>query len=400
MLTPVGAAGLAAPYFTLVVVALSFVLFGVVFIISISSGPELPVRWFAAMGLAPGALDWYRPFTYWLLHEHLWHLSLNMLLILAFGAALEGSMKAFRFGAFFLSAAAVTGLTECGAMAYGPYPADGSMVIGASGAADAVVGLFASRYHAHQIELGGTRLRFRVLPFVVLLVLAEIASVGARTSGLQDMLRPPPASWAHLAGFLYGIAVDQVARLLRRSSSRSPFQLVETLTEVESRAWTLEECEDILAADPSNKEALVHLPLLLAEEGEMDRAREAASQAVREALLRERPEEAARRYLALAPYSPESQLDTSCAMVLAVTLATMGKHEEAVRVYQHVISAAEDDVLRNKAALRAALLLLRNSDHRDEAVELLRGVIQRGGDEDTVASARRVLRDHNVPLVT
>jgi len=381
----------APPYLTLAIIGACFLTFGVVAVTTLIAGADLPVRWFALLGLAPGAIAWHAPFTYWILHESLWHLSVNMLLLLLFGAALEGSLGAWRFGAFVLSGAAVTGLVEAGAAVYSPAPDEASMIIGASGAVAGVVGMFAARYHSERVVLGGTGIKFSVVPFVTILVLAEIAMVGYRSHSFRAMLRPPAASWAHLAGFLFGILVDQMGRALR--FFRRPAKTDATDEDAALCAGlSVELCEDRLSVDPHDKTALVCLPLLLLVEGEDERARHHAVAAVREALERDDGAEAAGRYVQLRRLQPVGGLTLGEAIELAGALAQGGYFEEAVAAYLHAAEICEDTWLRGRALLRAAELLWRALGNPEQAAALLRQILQEGAEEETLAYAQRLLR--------
>lgn len=367
------------PVVTLSLVGLCLATFGVVAGVTLARGPELPVRWFAELGLVPGALRWHTLLTYWLLHEHLWHLSVNMLLLLLFGTALEEGIGSVRMAALFLSAAVVTGLTESAATVYGPFRDDSAMVIGASGAVAAVLGMFASRYHSSLVSLGGTRLRFRVLPLILVMALAEIVAVGYRASGLREMLQPPPANWAHMAGFLYGILIDQSARLCRRLMEHSRAR------QEQSGERDREYYEDVLADNPHDAEALIRLPLLLLAEGARDDAMQWARTAVKEALERSEPGEAADRYAALRVLTPHLGLADEQAMALAAALASRCQYEDAVAIYRHVAATTNAGEVRGRAVLRAATHLIRHLHRADEAVELLQQALAEAGDAEWAA---------------
>ncbi|MBM3494064.1 MAG: rhomboid family intramembrane serine protease, partial [Armatimonadetes bacterium] len=139
------------PFATLALVLTTLGVFGLVGAVTWRMGPDLPVRWFAALGLTPGSLRWYAPLTYWILHEHLLHLSANMLFLFVFGGAVEGAVGRRNFVALFVAAAALTGLAEAAAAAYGPAGDTQAMVIGASGPVAFMLGVFAARFHRARI---------------------------------------------------------------------------------------------------------------------------------------------------------------------------------------------------------------------------------------------------------
>jgi len=167
-------------------------------------------------------------FTSTFLHAGFFHLAGNMLYLFIFGAAVEERMGAPRYLLFYLAAAAAAALAM---VAMGP---DSRVpVIGASGAIAGVLGAYFVIYPRGRITT--------VVPLVILWPIVEIRAYfylliwfaiqlyAGIVSGAYGPLVGGVAYWAHVGGFLFGIAVGPLlartrpvpirrARGLRKSS--------------------------------------------------------------------------------------------------------------------------------------------------------------------------------------
>ncbi len=387
------------PIATLSLVGVCFVFFGLVAAVTLSNGPELPIRWFASLGIAPGSGRWHTFLTYWVLHEHLWHLSLNMLLLFVFGSCLEGGVGWRAFLGLFLTGAVLTGAAEAIAAQYAPVHDSGAMIIGASGAVATVLGAFVSRYRSTRVRVTGIRLGVQALPLIAGLALAEVGAIGYQALVSPEHL-PTAAHWAHILGFLYGISWDQTASALTAKRRGVPSRATSVVVDVgpgdsghESDHW-----EAVLAGAPSDSEALVQLPLALAAEGDWDRAHTSAGRAVAEALERHDRATAVTRYMRLRSLDPHSILEERLQLDLAGSLADGHHFEEAVHVFHSVTHTSPDPSLRAQATVRAAACLLRYLHQPEKAHSLLTAFLTHATDDDWRAYATKLLREADAAL--
>ncbi|MCG6156802.1 rhomboid family intramembrane serine protease [Rubinisphaera margarita] len=141
----------------------------------------------------------WRLLTYAFLHDpgNLFHLLFNMLLIYFFGRRLESMYGSREFGLFYCAAAIFAGLCY---VAWSMAMADLTPAVGASGAAVALVFLYALHFPREQVMLWGLiAVQMRWLAGFILLVdlLPVLSELGGR--GSTDQI----AHMAHLGGILF-----------------------------------------------------------------------------------------------------------------------------------------------------------------------------------------------------
>ncbi|HEX3409314.1 MAG TPA: rhomboid family intramembrane serine protease [Candidatus Binataceae bacterium] len=139
------------------------------------------------------------------LHAGFFHLAGNMLYLFIFGPAVEERMGTPRYLLFYLAAAAAAGLTL---IAMGP---DSRVpVIGASGAIAGVLGAFFVIYPRAQITTIVPLVFFwpmvQIRAYFYLLFWFAAQLYAGIASGADGPLTGGIAWWAHVGGFLFGIA--------------------------------------------------------------------------------------------------------------------------------------------------------------------------------------------------
>jgi membrane associated rhomboid family serine protease len=145
-------------------------------------------------------------FTATFIHAGFFHIAGNMLYLFIFGPAVEERMGTPRYLLFYLAAAAAAGLAM---VAMGP---DSRVpVIGASGAIAGVLGAYFVIYPRGRITT--------IVPLVFLFPIVEIRAYfyllfwfvaqlyAGIASGANGPIMGGVAWWAHVGGFLFGIAV-------------------------------------------------------------------------------------------------------------------------------------------------------------------------------------------------
>jgi membrane associated rhomboid family serine protease len=158
-------------------------------------------------------------FTATFLHAGFFHIAGNMLYLFIFGPAVEERMGTPRYLLFYLAAAAAAGLAM---IAMGP---DSRVpVIGASGAIAGVLGAYFVLYPRGRITT--------IVPLVIFWPVVEIRAYfyllvwfvaqlyAGIASGASGPLMGGVAWWAHVGGFLFGIAAAPLLALHRPAAPR------------------------------------------------------------------------------------------------------------------------------------------------------------------------------------
>lgn len=153
------------------------------------------------------------------LHAGLLHLAGNMLYLFIFGPALEGRMGARRYLTFYLCGGIAASLAM---VAMGPESR--VPVIGASGAIAGVLGAYFVLYPRGRITT--------ILPLFVFIQMVEVPAVfyllawfavqlyAGISAGAEGPLVGGVAWWAHVGGFLFGVAAAPI--LVHKPKAKRP----------------------------------------------------------------------------------------------------------------------------------------------------------------------------------
>jgi membrane associated rhomboid family serine protease len=179
----------------------------------------VPLR-ISHLGVASPGLGLWAPATLvtsLFLHASTFHIAGNMLYLFIFGPAVEASMGSLRYLWFYLVAGIAAGLAM---VAMGP---DSRIaVIGASGAIAGVLGAYFVLFPRGRITT--------ILPIFMFIQFVEIPAAfylliwfavqlyAGIASGAQGPLVGGVAWWAHVGGFLFGVAAAPI--VVHRSSPR------------------------------------------------------------------------------------------------------------------------------------------------------------------------------------
>ncbi|MBV8356795.1 MAG: rhomboid family intramembrane serine protease [Deltaproteobacteria bacterium] len=175
----------------------------------------LPLTRFALVPVRISHLQWTQPdaaaaalltlFSSLFLHAGVLHVAGNMLYLFVFGPAVEGRLGYARFLGFYLAAGIIACLTMV-AMA----PRSSVPVIGASGAIAGVLGGYFILYPGGRISTvlpASFVLRRVEIPAIFyLLIWFGLQLYSGISSGLSGPLLGGVAWWAHVGGFLFGVA--------------------------------------------------------------------------------------------------------------------------------------------------------------------------------------------------
>jgi len=178
---------------------------------------------FDKFGLIPRHAVPFNFISYLFMHENVSHLLWNMGFLWLFGPSVEDAIGSLYFAGLYLGGGIAAGLLNTStvmlfatnqAVAYTP-------LVGASGAVSAVLGVFAVRFYRSRIRiywapsalLGYSKVVWEAPAVAALGVWLVQNFVGAVIS-LIDPARSGIAYWAHIGGFVFGVAVAQLTDLL------------------------------------------------------------------------------------------------------------------------------------------------------------------------------------------
>lgn len=144
------------------------------------------------------------------IHGGLWHVAGNMLYLFIFGAAIEYRMGAMRYAFFYFASGLAAALATVWIAPDSTIP-----VIGASGAVAGVLGAYFILYPRGRI--------LTILPIFIFIQFIEIPAViylllwfavqlysGLVEGGRASTMTGGVAWWAHIGGFLFGMALGPV----------------------------------------------------------------------------------------------------------------------------------------------------------------------------------------------
>lgn len=165
---------------------------------------------------------WLPVLTAMFLHGGWLHLGGNMLFLWIFGDNVEDRLGRAGFLLFYLASGVAATVLQVCLNPMTPVP-----TLGASGAIAGVLGAYVVLYPRAQVltllPLGLLTTTFRVPAFLYLLIwfalqaLQGVVSLGTARSDTGGV-----AWWAHVGGFVLGLAVGAVLRLARRPPPRNP----------------------------------------------------------------------------------------------------------------------------------------------------------------------------------
>lgn len=147
----------------------------------------------------PGFSAIFSPFTHMFLHAGWLHLSINVGMMVAFGAGLERRIGGKRLLLFYFAA----GL--CGALLHAlVYPGSEAPMIGASGAISGLFGGVLMMLHSR----GGATDYKKLLPFAAVWIGISVLFGFTGMPGIDN-----PIAWtAHIGGFIGGLALYRIGR--------------------------------------------------------------------------------------------------------------------------------------------------------------------------------------------
>jgi membrane associated rhomboid family serine protease len=263
----------------------------------------------------------YRLLTSVFLHGDFMHLFMNMLFLFLFGCNLEDSWGKLRYLFFYLVAGVVANLFHYASSPHSELP-----LVGASGAVSGVMGAFVVFHALTRIKFFWWFFLFGFFEVPAVVAIATwflLQVLNATVFHLDSVV----AYWAHVGGFLFGLAVALPIRLVRGPTRTKP-----TPAPGEKRHVAL---PGALAIDRN----FVHHDSLRRAEAHLSAGEPEAAAAIYSGILQHDPRHEAARwglvrsYRALGRYRDALLVGES----LMTDLAAEGRADEARRVYSFLM---------------------------------------------------------------
>jgi len=160
---------------------------------------------------ATGQIVWLTPIAAMFIHGGLLHLAGNMLYLWIFGSRIEDLLGHGRFFVFYL----VCGLAAA-AVQVASDPGSYAPIVGASGAVSGLLGGYAVSYPTGRLRLLWPPMRVPAALFLLAWIVIQVLSgLGAWAEDSRGI-----AWWAHVGGFVTGMALVRAMRVRRPIRSR------------------------------------------------------------------------------------------------------------------------------------------------------------------------------------
>ncbi len=354
--------------------------------------------------MAEGFVPAHPGFTAWFLslfmHGGVMHLAGNMLFLWLFGTVAEDVLGPKLFLAFYFGGAVGASALDwvmSGAMSAASLELPR---VGASGAIAGIMGLSAVCFMRTRVKIwylvgsffywrsGVTEMAAPV--FLGLWVGWEIVSGLASTLVGQV---GGVAHWAHVGGFLAGMAAAAAMGLNRRVAREDLITGRAGADESKGLLGGAAELEEYVRERPEDAEAWRALGLASEAVGRTERARECYQRAVLLFLQQARPEAAAEAYLALRDCPGAGPLATEYFFDLGAGMEAAGRYEEAYRMFRSFAAHHPDAPRADTALVRAGQVALSRLNDPARAAECYRTLLEERPDSQWRSLAQEKLAE-------
>lgn len=263
------------PVATLLLLAATLLMSSCVWIYDRSNGAGQPtsgnysaITWF---GIVPAHFNPLTLLTYSLVHTSLPHLFVNAFYIWVFGTGLEMVLDRRKYILLYYAGGIVGGLLQClVTFLLLNSVASNVPIVGASAACFTLIGLYAVRYYRALIHFVGLPFKAHVVYVVGAFLLYEILA------GLVTLLRGEAsdgvAHWAHIGGFVFGLACAQALHLAEEGERAYLTEDASLAMDKSVPGAAIEKWELLLAREPDNTDARVELARSWMMLGDQDQA--------------------------------------------------------------------------------------------------------------------------------
>jgi membrane associated rhomboid family serine protease len=207
------------PVVTVIVIAINVAVFALQVVLVVAGGQAALNDFVATFGVVPAEIvagqELHTLLTAMFVHAGLLHIGFNMLYLWVFGGNIEDHIGRVPFVVFYLGAGLAATLAQIAVNPSSQVP-----TVGASGAVAGVLSGYVVLHPRGRVRMFlflGPFSRIRLVPalaFIALWFITQLWS-GVASLGVETAETGGVAYWAHLGGFLTGLVLAAVYRLLR-----------------------------------------------------------------------------------------------------------------------------------------------------------------------------------------
>ena len=381
------------PLTVALLVLFHYLALGLVWLIATVRGPDVAVVWYADLALIPAFPHVWSCLTYSFLHSDVLHLSINMLFLWVFGGSVEDALGWRRFLGVYVVAAVATGWVEV-AMARALPGADRTLpIVGASGAVSAVVGVFAVRFYRTKVRIVGVPAGVPAAALLAVVMGSEMVVALYRLTRPDAGIGQTTAHWAHVAGFLLGLAYAAATRQSEAAQEEYRISDAARVLEEGSALSAVRRWEAIVREHPDDPEAEGELARAWALAGDAEQALERYRSAISGFLRRGDRAGAAERAARMWEAYPDAGLEPDDWLTCARALEELGRYAPAAAAYERLLAAYPEHPQAHLVMLRLGDVRLRRLDAPEAAAAILEELLRVAPQSDLRGYAQALLKD-------
>lgn len=320
------------------------------------------------LGFVSNIHGFYTWFTSMFLHADFFsHLLWNMYFLWLFGSMLEDALGRLKFSFIYLTSGLAACLVHAGIIALFEPSLSSTPLIGASGAIAGLLGVFVIRFYKNKISIA----YFLFILFYIRWGIFEITSllclslwIGRELlSGLLQLggLASQVAHWAHIGGFLFGIAVALIFRFKNDANTEYLTEEAVSWTRMGLHGGASSRYEKLIESNPKEGSLYQELAksMLFSENGEKEKIIENYKKAIEYYSKAQRRQETFKAYQELCNAYSDVVLDPKTQLSMASLCEGNYQYQLAVEAYRKLIDNYPDLKEAEKAMFRLAHVYLK-----------------------------------------
>ena len=346
------------------------------------------------LGIVPAHFHPLTLLTYNFLHADWVHLLANLFYLWVFGAGVEEAVGRGKFTLLYLASGVIGGILQwLVTILLLPIVSQEVPIVGASAACAGLMGIYAVRYYRAKLDFVGLPFRPPVVAVVGVFLSLEILL------GLYFILSNAPADgaahWAHIGGFVFGLAFAQFSKMGDDGEMAYLTQDANVAMERSVPGAAIKKWEMLLAKDPAKPQVRAELARAWLHLGDLENASQRYLEALQLYLSQNMRQEAAALYVEIRSgdqnvlgNTRNSAFKASVSSILvklkpaqlfqlANAVEEQNDHANAAELFRAVTVSAPQSPEAETAQLKAVTLYIRHLGRRSEADIMLRLFLDR-----------------------
>ena len=341
------------------------------------------------LGIVPSHFHPLTLLTYNFLHADWVHLLVNLFYLWVFGAGVEEAVGRGKFILLYLSGGVIGGILQwLVTISLLPSEVQSVPIVGASAACAGLMGIFAVRFYRAKLSFVGLPFKPPVVGVVGVFLAIEILL------GLYFLFTNAPADgaahWAHIGGFVFGLAFAQFSKLGDDGEMAYLTQDATVAMERSVPGAAIKKWELLMAKDPTKPQVRAELARAWLHLGDLENASQRYLEALQLYLSQNLRMEAADLYREIRSgdqnvlgTTRNSAFKASVSSILvklkpaqlfqlANAVEEQNDHANAAELFRAVTVSAPQSPEAETAQLKAITLYIRHLGRKSEADILLR----------------------------